>query len=149
MSKETKHPHKENPSIEEIREVLESASATKDSEVKDVYLAVHTVMLKALPDLRFSMDMKDGKMGYGAKQYGYDGWGIAGLVAHGKWVNLHFMRGAELEKKASSKALEGKGKQLRHMKFKSTEDVEKKEKILQELLEQASIFNESGGNGLL
>ena len=138
MSKEPKHPHKENPSMEEIRKVLESASATKDSEVKDVYLAVHTVMLKVLPDLRFSMDMKDGKMGYGAKQYGYDGWGIAGLVAHGKWVNLHFMRGAELEKKASSKALEGKGKQLRHMKFKSMADLEKKEKILEELLEQAT-----------
>ena len=141
MSKETKHPHKENPSNEEIREVLKQASSTKDSEMKDVYLAVHNEILRALPDIRFSMDLKDGKMGYGAKQYGYDGWGIAGLVAHSKWVNLHFMRGADLEAKDSSGALEGKGKQLRHMKFKSVEEVEKKEKILQDLLKMAAALN--------
>ncbi len=82
--------------------------------------------------------MKDGSMGYGAKQYGYDGWGIAGLVAHKNWVNLHFMRGVALEEEFGSGPLEGKGKQLRHLKFKSLEDVGKKEKILRELLKLAS-----------
>jgi hypothetical protein len=55
--------------------------------------------------------------GYGARQYGYDGWGMAELSAHSKWVSVVFMRGTDLEDPDG--LLEGTGKNIRHVRLRS------------------------------
>ena len=65
--------------------------------VRQLYLNAHRLVLETLPDVVYLVDCQDGQMGYGARQYGYNGWGMAALSAHNKWVSLVFMRGADLE----------------------------------------------------
>lgn len=132
----------ENPSLQDIEKALKEIFRDHDPKISNLYLAVHRMILETLPEVKFSMDLSDGQMGYGAKQFGYNGWGMVALSPHKKWVNLHFMKGAELSQAEKSNVLEGKGKQLRHLKFSSLEEVEEKEKQLSSLLYKASKLNE-------
>ncbi len=138
MAKEEKHPHSENPSLENIAMEMENIYPGHDPELKKAYISIHRMIVEVLPGLNYSMDLKDGQIGYGARQYGYDGWGMAALALHKKWINLHFMKGADLDQQVQNDMLEGKGKQLRHMKFTSADEVEQKAKELRELLMKAS-----------
>jgi hypothetical protein len=85
------------------------------------------------------LDCQDGQMGYGARQYGYNGWGMAALSAHNKWISLVFMRGTDLED--NDRLLEDTGKKVRHVKLRSLEQFEEKRSALSRLIKAASKLN--------
>lgn len=51
--------------------------------------------------------------------------GYCYIIPHKNWVNLGFYKGAHLEDPA--KLMEGTGKNMRHVKIRSVEEVEKEE----------------------
>ncbi|HZX45846.1 MAG TPA: DUF1801 domain-containing protein [Clostridia bacterium] len=132
MSSIKKHPHIERPSAEQIISVLQD----KTPMIRQLYLDTHMLILETLPDVAYSIDCDDGQMGYGARQYGYDGWGMAALSAHSKWVSLVFMRGTDLED--PNGLLEGTGKSIRHVKLRSPEQAKERRSALEELIRAAS-----------
>ena len=46
------------------------------------------------PDVAASVDTVDHAIGYGAHQYGYNGWGMAAVMPYAKWVSLTLMQGS-------------------------------------------------------
>ena len=101
------------PSVDALREVIQQAQPQHEG----LYLAVHALVLEAVPDVRSEVDLVDASIGYGLRQYGYGGWGMASLSAHKGWVSLFFMKGVELSDPEG--VLEGSGKLLRHVKLRS------------------------------
>ena len=89
-----------------------------------------------MPDVRHEVDLVDGSIGYGARQYGYGGWGMAALQAHKGWVSLFFMQGAELED--AEGVLEGSGRLLRHVKLRSVEALEERSAAIRALVVAAT-----------
>lgn len=125
MANRTKHPHQLKPSNEDIVNLVKQIRKNADPTI-------------TLPEISFEIDLTDGQIGYGAKQYGYDGWGMVALAHHKKWVNLHFMKGVQISEFDKTGLLEGKGRQLRHIKFSSPEEVVKLEGSIKTLLVQAA-----------
>lgn len=132
MSPEKKHLHIERPSLEQLASLLEN----KTPAMRKIYLETHRLILETLPDVVYSVDCEDGMLGYGARQYGYDGWGMAALSAHSKWVTLMFMLGVDLDD--PEKLLEGSGKKMRHIKIHSPEQFKEIRSALLTLIEAAS-----------
>lgn len=135
MSAKDKHPHLDNATEEQIAELLEG----KAPAMRQLYLETHRLLLAALPDLTYSTDCHDGVTGYGIRQYGYDGWGMASLAAHSKWVSLFFMRGVRLAD--SEGLLEGSGKLLRHVKLRTPEQLAQRREALLAFIEAAARLN--------
>lgn len=135
MSRPEKNPHLDMPTEEQLVEVL---AETPDA-LRKLYLETHRLMLETLPDVKYSVDLKDGMTGYGARQYGYDGWGMAALSAHKSWVRLVFMQGAHLPDPTA--LLEGTGKNLRHVKIRSAEQFTERRAALRALIEAAAQAN--------
>ncbi|NLG09080.1 MAG: DUF1801 domain-containing protein [Deinococcales bacterium] len=127
-----KHPHLESPTDAQLLEVL----ADRSEAMRDLYLQLHHLVLGTLPDVNASVDLVDGMTGYGVRQYGYGGWGMAALSAHAKWVRLVFMRATELDDPTG--VLEGSGKSLRHVKVRSAEELAERAAAIRSLLVQAS-----------
>lgn len=135
MSPAERHPHIEKPSEEQLSDVL----ANKSPVLRRVYLDTHRLILEAMPDVAYSTDSVDGTTGYGARQYGYDGWGVVNLAAYSEWVSLFFMRGTELEDNEG--LLEGTGKRMRHVKLRWPEQLEEHKSTLRGLIESAFALN--------
>lgn len=129
------HPHIENPTEAQLREVVENRLPV----IRELYFELHRLILDTLPDVNFVVDCKDAGIGYGKRQYGYDGWGMAALAPHTKWISLHFLQGAHLDDSAG--LLEGSGKALRHVKLHSPDQLEAIEGDLKGLVEEASRLN--------
>lgn len=91
--------------------------------MRELYLDIKRLVLETLPDVKYSVDCKDSMLVYGARQYGYSGWGMAALSAHSKWVSLMFMLGVDLED--PDRLLESTGKKMRHEKIHSPEQFKK------------------------
>lgn len=127
-----KHPHIDNATEEQIAELLKD----KAPVMRQLYLETHRLLLSALPDLTYSTDCHDGMTGYGMRQYGYDGWGMAALAAHNKWVSLFFMRGVNLTDNEG--LLEGSGKLMRHVKLRSPEQFQQRRAALLALIQEAA-----------
>lgn len=132
-----KNPHIDQASDEQLAALLEGRAP----ELRQVYLEVHRLVLETLPDVAYSTDITDGMTGYGARQYGYDGWGMGALAAHKKWVSLMLFRGAHLDD--PDNLLEGTGKNMRHVKVRSLDQLNEYRDALRALIEQASRFNET------
>jgi hypothetical protein len=132
----TKHPHIETPTAKQLADLLQD----KSPALRQIYLDTHRLVLATLPDVAYSVDSKDGVTGYGARQYGYDGWGLAALAAHKKWVSLMFMRGTDLAD--SEGLLEGSGKKMRHVKLHSAEAFKERYDALRELITAAARLND-------
>lgn len=130
-----KHPHEEGAPDERLAELLASQSEV----VRATYLAVHALVRDVLPDVRWSTDLVDLATGYGAHQYGYGGWGMAALMPHARWVSLVFLRATDLDDGAG--ILEGAGKNVRHVKMRSLEELEARREALRGLIEQAARLN--------
>jgi hypothetical protein len=122
------NPQRERPSKVEI----EKALSGRDADLKKLYLKVHALMLKTLPGVNYTIDLKDGAMGYGAHQYGASGWGIAALACHSRWINLGFVSGARLPD--PSRILEGSGKSVRHVKIRSKAELEERLQAVRALI---------------
>lgn len=112
-----KHPHIEMASEEQIVGLLQA----KDPLLCQVYLETHRLVLETLPDVNYSTDCKDGETGYGIRQYGYDGWGMAALISYTRWNSLTFLHGADLADPTG--LLEGT-KRMRHVRPQSLEQLE-------------------------
>ena len=125
------HPHVDSPSDDELRSVV----AGKKPAVREVYLEVHRLVLETVPGVAYSVDSVDGQIGYGARQFGYDGWGMAALAPFTNWVSLAFLRGARLED--PNGLLEGTGAGVRHAKLRSAEQLAQTAGAIRRLLEQA------------
>lgn len=138
MANRTKHPHQLKPSNEDIANLLKQIRKPADPTIIETYITLHQCITITLPEISFEIDLTDGQIGYGAKQYGYDGWGMVALAHHKKWVNLHFMKGVQISEFDKTGLLEGKGRQLRHIKFSSPEEVVKLEGSIKTLLVQAA-----------
>ncbi len=118
MATGKQHPHLATPSDDDLRAVIDRLHPQHEA----LYLAVHALVLGAVSDVRIEVDLVDGSIGYGARQYGYGGWGMAALSAHKGWVSLFFMQGALLPD--PNGVLEGSGKLLRHVKLRSLQALE-------------------------
>lgn len=132
MATETKHPHLDMPSEQDLAAVIESVRPTQ----RELYLAVHRLVVEALPDVRYSVDLTDAGIGYGARQYGYDGWGLAGLTVHRVWLSLVLFRGTAL--KDPQGLLEGTGSSVRHVKIRSLDELRVRREAIRSLLQAAA-----------
>ncbi len=132
MTSTEKHPHLDMPSHEQLRALIESIRPA----LADVYLEVHQLVLDVLPDVRFEVDRTDAGIGYGARQFGYNGWGMGALAAHRAWVSLVFFRGTKLDDPTG--LLEGTGASVRHVKIRSKDELEVRRAALRDLLHEAA-----------
>ena len=89
MASSKTHKHMDSPSEAQLRGLVDG----KPVALRRLYLETHQLVLKTLPDVVISVDCDDAQIGYGARQYGYDGWGMAALSPYTKWVSLGFIRG--------------------------------------------------------
>jgi hypothetical protein len=85
-SSSRKHPHIEMPSEGELGRLI----AERYPAHHELYLETHRLVLDAVPGIRYSADLTDGGIGYGSRQFGHDGWGMAALVPHRSWLSLVF-----------------------------------------------------------
>lgn len=125
------HPHAEMPSHDQLAQQI----ITTHPQHGDLYLAAHRLVLETVPELRYAVDLTDSVIGYGARQFGYDGWGVGALSPHKGWVSLVFFKGALLDDPEGY--LEGSGALLRHVKLRSLEDLAARRDYLKRLLTEA------------
>ena len=125
------------PSDDVLREVI----ARLHPQHEALYLAAHALVLDVVPEVRSEVDLVDGTVGYGARQFGYGGWGMAALSPHKGWVSLFLMQGVELPDPEG--LLEGSGKLLRHVKLRSVEALESRSQAIRVLLLAASRLHAS------
>lgn len=139
------HPHRDMPSTDDLaRLILEKHAAHHE-----LYLEAHRLVVEVVPDIRYSVDLVDGAIGYGARQLGYDGWGMAALSPHKEWVSLVLFRGAALDDPDG--LLEGSGTMVRHVKLRSLDELMIRREPLARLLKAAAAEGASGGaaNGVV
>jgi hypothetical protein len=132
MSPTNTHAHIDRPSDAQLKEAVKG----KPAEIRQLYLHAHRLVLDTLPDLVYSVDCDDGQIGYGMKQYGYNGWGLAALAPHTKWISLGFLRGTALDD--PDRLLEGTGSSVRHIKLRSLEQLTERRTAIRRLLEAAT-----------
>jgi len=126
------HQHIDNPSDAQLKRLVDG----KPVALRRLYLETHQLVLKALPDVVCSVDCDDFQIGYGARQYGYNGWGMAALIPYTKWVSLGFIRGAALDDPDG--LLEGTGASVRHIKLRSPEELAERRVAIQRMLKAAT-----------
>ncbi|MGD8215181.1 hypothetical protein [Aestuariimicrobium sp. Y1814] len=98
-------------------------------------MVCHPMVLGALPDVRFSVDTVDHAIGYGAHQYGYNGWGMAALTPFGKWVSLTLLQGSRLDDPAG--LLTG-STAMRHVKVSTPVEVAAAQAAILDLVRDAA-----------
>lgn len=107
----------------------------RTEEVRELALALRQVVHRTLPDISETSSRGDNGIGFGARQYGADGWGIGALNISGKHVSLGFMHGTSLPDPQG--VLEGTGKNLRHVKLRSFAELEARREAIEALLRAA------------
>jgi len=123
------HAHIESPTRADLVAVAGSRPHV------ELYTALHELVLAALPDARCSVDEVDAVIGYGARQYGYNGWGLAAVSPFAKWVSLTLMKGAELD---DPRGLLTGTAGMRHVKLTSLDELERQRDGIAEILVEAS-----------
>ena len=106
------HPHIDQPTEDQLAELV----IDRPEDLRATYLALHRLVLDAVPGIEASVDTVDGQIGYGAHQFGYNGWGMSAVSPHAKWVSLYFMGGAQLP---DPEGLLLGGTAMRHIKLNS------------------------------
>ncbi|MDN5683799.1 DUF1801 domain-containing protein [Corynebacterium glyciniphilum] len=115
------HPHIVSPGPEQLATLVEERP-------------------EALPDVMNSVDTVDASIGYGAHQYGYNGWGMAAVTPYKKWVSLTLLHGADLED--PSALLTGTAT-MRHVKLASEEEFEANRAAIIALVRSAAELHEA------
>lgn len=128
------HPHIENPSVDALRELV----AERPVAISELYLAFHELLRETLPDVAASVDTVDHAIGYGAHQYGYNGWGMAAVMPYAKWVSLTLMQGSLLDDPAG--LLTG-GAKMRHVKLASVDALRAQRGGIRDLIVAASLLH--------
>ena len=126
------HPHIDSPTLDDLRELTQD----RPESIRETYLALHELIVETLPDVQNSADTVDQAIGYGAHQYGYNGWGMCLVAPFSKWVSLTLLRGADLED--PSGLLEGTNKRMRHLRLTDPSQVATNHVAIQALLREAS-----------
>ncbi|MGV8082301.1 MAG: hypothetical protein AB2L09_01510 [Coriobacteriia bacterium] len=137
MASAKTHPHVDTPSEEELSRIIEKLHPAH----RRLYLDMHRLVVESVSGISYSVDCEDGAIGYGAQQFGYDGWGMAAVSPHAKWVSLVLLRGGILEDPDG--VLEGTGALVRHVKIRSAEELDAKRDSLRRLLEAAARINQA------
>lgn len=132
------HPHIEAPTVDQLRQVIEG----RPENIVATYLALHEVVRTVLPDVHFSVDTVDAEIGYGAHQYGYNGWGLAALTPFGTWVSLTLLQGSQLDDPAG--LLTGTAV-MRHIKLSKPDAVAEQREPIAALLRAAAQLYEADG----
>lgn len=125
------HPHIESPTAAQLEALL----AGRPAPIVETYLALHEIVVSELADVTYSVDEIDATVGYGAHQYGYNGWGMAALTPFGKWVSLTLLHGSQLDD--PSGLLTGTA-QMRHVKMKHPDEVAMQSEAIRQLIRAAS-----------
>jgi hypothetical protein len=125
------HPHLDFPGEADLIELVSSRA----EDVREAYLALHRLVVQVAPKVVFSVDQVDASIGYGAHQYGYNGWGMAAVTPCARWVNFALLKGAQLP--AREGLLEGGGRTVRHLKLTSVAHVTSLESELRSLIKAA------------
>jgi hypothetical protein len=121
------HPHITAPTPAQLARLVED----RPEPIAQTYLALHALVLETLPDVEHSVDEVDASIGYAAHQYGYNGWGMAAVTPHSRWVSLTLLQGSRLPD--PSGLLEGTAV-MRHVKPRTPEEVEEHRADLAALL---------------
>lgn len=129
------HPHIDTPTPAQLGGLV----AQRPSEIAATYLALHQLVIAALPELRFSVDEVDAAVGYGAHQFGYNGWGMISLSPYATWVSLTLMAGGRLPDPHG--LLQGTAS-MRHVKLSRPEQVEENRAAIAALVLEAARVNE-------
>ena len=137
MASSRTHPHTDMPSEDELARII----LDKHPKHHELYLEAHRLIVGAAPGVRYSVDLVDGVIGYGARQYGYDGWGMGALSPHKGWVSLVLFRGGVLNDPDG--LLEGSGALVRHVKLRSVEQLAASRESLKRLLKAAASTNQA------
>ncbi len=132
MAASKTHAHIDSPSEAQLERLVDGKAVA----VRRLYLETHQLILKTLPDVVVSVDCDDAQIGYGARQYGYNGWGMAALSPYTKWVSLGFIRGTALDDPDG--LLEGSGASVRHIKLRSPEELAERRAAIQRMLKAAT-----------
>ena len=125
------HPHIESPSAEQLAALVEGRPAP----LTEVYLGLHLLIIEALPDVVNSVDTVDASVGYGAHQYGYNGWGMAAVTPFAKWVSLTLLHGADL---ADPEELLSGTSRMRHVKLTRPDELAANREAIIALVRAAS-----------
>ena len=128
------HPHIDNPSAEALQKLV----AERPAPIVEVYLAFHELLSETLPNIAASVDTVDHAIGYGAHQYGYNGWGMAAVMPYAKWVSLTFMQGSLLDDPAG--LLTGSAK-MRHVKLANIDELHAHRGDIRDLIVAASLMH--------
>lgn len=137
MAAQKTNPHIDQPTEAELQALIAGAPPA----LQTLYLELHRLVLETVPDVKYSVDCKDRQIGYGAHQYGYNGWGMAAVAPYTKWVSLGFLSGAALDDPEG--LLEGSGAAVRHVKFRSPEELSARREAVQRLLRGAVRVNQA------
>lgn len=129
------HPHVDRPDDSVLERLVES----RPDAVRETYLALHRLVLEAAPDAEYTVDTVDASIGYGQRQYGYDGWGMAAVTPYTRWVSLTLLDGAEL---ADPEGLLEGTRQMRHVKPRSTAQVADRREALLALVRRAVVLHQ-------
>ncbi len=129
------HPHLDFPTNDQLQALV----VDKPQNIADTYLALHNVVLDALPDVIYSVDEIDTMIGYGAHQYGYNGWGMASVSPFAKWASLTLLAGPRLSD--PDKLLQGTSNAMRHVKMSSPDEVAKHRDAITALVLEAATIN--------
>lgn len=130
------HPHIDQPTEADLAGLVASRAET----VRETYLALHRLVLKAVPEVKASVDTVDAQIGYGAHQFGYNGWGMAAVSPHAKWVSFFLMQGARLP---DPDGLLIGGTAMRHVKLQTVEQVAELDAQLRSWLAAAARLNDA------
>lgn len=106
--------------IEEFIDTYSSSVAALGHETR-------SFVRKAAPDASENLHIGWRVISYGNRKK------FCAIAPHGRWINLQFHDGANLED--PNDLLEGTGKSMRHVKVKSTKDLNRK---LRELISEAA-----------
>lgn len=132
------HPHIDQPTEQQLADLV----AGRPEALRETYLALHRLVLDAVPGIKASADTVDAQVGYGAHQFGYNGWGLAAVSPHSKWVSFFLMKGAELP---DPDGLLNGGTAMRHVKLQTAGQVAELEPWLRSWLAAAVQLNNVGG----
>ncbi|MCL2606176.1 MAG: DUF1801 domain-containing protein [Coriobacteriia bacterium] len=129
------HPHIDMPTNDDLRRL----SNDRPESIAQLYLEAHALIVETEPNIQYSVDQVDLGIGYGARQFGYDGWGMMAVTPFTKWVTITFLMGAHLPDPTN--ILEGSAPHMRHVKLKSLEQLEDARAAIKNLILEAAQYH--------
>lgn len=119
-----------------IDERFEQILSARSHDVAAIARRVRDLVRETLTDAIEVPNHGQEGIGFGVNQYGHDGWGVGVISVAKNWVSLGFLRGAHLPDPHG--IVEGTGRNVRHVKLRSTQAFEERRDALVSLLRAAT-----------